>query len=141
MKMLCFFFSGDRKKKNTNLRSNEWMTYELLQEQKKKNTQKVRKFEKNSVCFFFPASREKKNTTFWDLNEWMTHQLYQGKKKYDTFGYSIESFILNKLVWLESYELSFSQMLLGGGIHTRVYVKNPKITVQNLPLPKLNSGY
>ena len=55
-------------------------------------------------------------------------------------SYSIESFILNKLVWLESYELSFSQMLLGG-VHTRVYVKNPKITVQNLPLPKVNSGY
>ena len=51
IKKAVFFFSSDKKKKNTASRSIEWMECELLQEKKKhtKNTQKFGKKKKHTT--------------------------------------------------------------------------------------------
>ena len=99
--MLCFFF-GDQKK-NKNLRSIEWITYELLQEQKK-----IRQNQEKIASIFFFGSQEKKNTTFWDFIDCLTHKLFR-KTKYDTFEEGYPEIIVDLttmfriLVWFFTY--------------------------------------
>ena len=91
----CIFFFQRQKKKNTDLRSNEWMTFWTFtgkKNTKKKNTvlkekkmaldqllQKKKKI--TQFVFFFSGFWKKKNTQFWVLIDWMANELFQEKKK------------------------------------------------------------